>query len=121
MTAVMTGRPRPGAVSPQGLRAAVAGTLRSEATKIRSVRSTYWSLFLLVVAGIAWPLALSQANSAPAPALVFDPALPPVHAADFPGVMNRLHGQRATTHLNFFNNPLVRSPIRLECSGATNH
>ena len=54
MAAVMTGRARPGAVSPQGLRTAVAGTLRSEVTKIRSVRSTYWSLFVLGVAGIAW-------------------------------------------------------------------
>jgi hypothetical protein len=36
------------------LRAALAGTLRSEVTKIRSVRSTYWSLCLLVAVGIAW-------------------------------------------------------------------
>ncbi len=44
---------------------------------------------LHVAAGIAWPLALAQFDSAPAPALVFAPALPPVHAADFPSVMNR--------------------------------
>jgi ABC-type transport system involved in multi-copper enzyme maturation permease subunit len=38
-------------------RASVAGTLRSELTKIRSVRSTYWTLFLLVAAGVAWSIA----------------------------------------------------------------
>ncbi|MDR3702825.1 MAG: serine hydrolase [Candidatus Sulfopaludibacter sp.] len=40
-------------------------------------------------AGIAWPLALAQYDSAPAPAMVFDPSLAPIHAADFPAVMNR--------------------------------
>jgi CubicO group peptidase (beta-lactamase class C family) len=44
---------------------------------------------LHVLAGIAWPLALAQNDSTPAPALVFDPPLPPVSAADFPAVMNR--------------------------------
>jgi ABC-2 type transport system permease protein len=43
-------RPRPGPAD--GHRAGLAGTLRSEFTKIRSVRSTYWTLLLLVVAGI---------------------------------------------------------------------
>jgi ABC-2 type transport system permease protein len=33
------------------------GTLRSEFTKIRSVRSTYWALILLVVAGLAFAIA----------------------------------------------------------------
>ena len=40
-----------------GVRAGIAGTLRSEFTKIRSVRSTYWSLILLVLAGFAWTVA----------------------------------------------------------------
>ena len=44
---------------------------------------------LHVAAGIAWPLALAQFDPTPAPALVFDPRLPPVSAADFPSVMNR--------------------------------
>lgn len=44
---------------------------------------------LHVVAGIAWPLALAQFDSTPAPSLVFDPPLPPARAADFPSVMNR--------------------------------
>jgi ABC-2 type transport system permease protein len=38
-------------------RASVVGTLRSELTKIRSVRSTYWTLFLLIAAGVAWSIA----------------------------------------------------------------
>jgi CubicO group peptidase (beta-lactamase class C family) len=41
------------------------------------------------LAGIAWPLALAQYDSTPAPALAFDSPMPPVHAADFPAVMNR--------------------------------
>jgi len=40
-----------------GVRAGIAGTLRSELTKIRSLRSTYWSLVLLVLAGFAWTVA----------------------------------------------------------------
>jgi CubicO group peptidase (beta-lactamase class C family) len=44
---------------------------------------------LHVAAGIAWPFALAQYNSSAAPALVFDPPLPPLRAADFPSVMNR--------------------------------
>ena len=57
MAAVTAGPARPGPVPADGHRAGVAGTLRSELTKIRSVRSTYWTLFLLVVAGIAWSIA----------------------------------------------------------------
>ena len=44
---------------------------------------------LHVLAGIAWPLALAEYDSTPAPALVFDPAIPPVDAAHFPAVMDR--------------------------------
>lgn len=44
---------------------------------------------LHALAGVAWPLALAQSGSLPAPALVFDPPLPPVSAKDFPSVMNR--------------------------------
>ena len=44
---------------------------------------------LHVPAGLAWPLALAQYDAAPAPALVFNPPIPPVRAADFPSVMNR--------------------------------
>lgn len=44
---------------------------------------------LHVFAGIAWPLVLARFDSAPAPALVFDAALQPVRATDFPAVMSR--------------------------------
>ncbi len=57
MAAVTTSRVRLRAVPADGHRAGLAGTLRSEFTKIRSVRSTYWTLFLLVLAGIAWSVA----------------------------------------------------------------
>jgi ABC-2 type transport system permease protein len=40
------------------------GTLRSEITKIRSVRSTYWTLALIVVAGLAWSIAFSAGTAA---------------------------------------------------------
>ncbi|HXL92821.1 MAG TPA: ABC transporter permease subunit [Streptosporangiaceae bacterium] len=57
MAAVTAGLTRPGAVPVLGVRAGIAGTLRSEFTKIGSVRSTYWSLILLVLAGFAWTVA----------------------------------------------------------------
>jgi ABC-2 type transport system permease protein len=41
-----------GVTTGQDARADLAGTLRSEFTKIRSVRSTYWTLFVLAVASI---------------------------------------------------------------------
>lgn len=37
-------------------------TIRSEFTKIRSVRSTYWSLFLLVLAAVTWCVAYCLAT-----------------------------------------------------------
>jgi ABC-2 type transport system permease protein len=56
--AAITARPaEPGAGPARGRRAGLAGTLRSELTKITSVRSTYWTLLLLVLAGIAWSVA----------------------------------------------------------------
>jgi ABC-2 type transport system permease protein len=57
MAAVTAGLARPDAVPVLGVRAGIAGTLRSELTKIRSVRSSYWSLILLVLAGFAWTVA----------------------------------------------------------------
>jgi ABC-2 type transport system permease protein len=57
MAAITTGRPGSGAVPAQGHRAGLAGTLRSEFTKIRSVRSTYWSLLVFVAAAITWTVA----------------------------------------------------------------
>lgn len=63
MTAVATHqtRPRAGAA---GRRAGFGGTLRSEFTKIRSVRSTYWALALLMVAGLTWSIAFCAGTAA---------------------------------------------------------
>jgi hypothetical protein len=47
---------RPGAV-PAQQRAGFAGSLRPELTKMRSVRSTYWSQVLLVLASLPWSVA----------------------------------------------------------------
>jgi ABC-2 type transport system permease protein len=55
--AAIASQARPGPGPTVRPRAGLAGTLRSEFTKIRSVRSTYWTLFLMVVAGIAWSVA----------------------------------------------------------------
>jgi ABC-2 type transport system permease protein len=57
MTAVMTEQVRPEAETTHRGRAGLRGALRSEFTKIFSVRSTYWSLAILVLAGLAWSIA----------------------------------------------------------------
>jgi ABC-2 type transport system permease protein len=78
MAAVTASAARPRLV-PDGYRAGLAGTLRSEFTKIRSVRSTYWTLFLLVAAGVAWSIAYCAgeasrwASMAPQDRQGFDP------------------------------------------------
>jgi ABC-2 type transport system permease protein len=79
MTTVTTTRAQARTVPADGNRAGLAGTLRSEFTKIRSVRSTYWTLFLLVAAGIAWSIAFCAgqasrwATMSPQDRLGFDP------------------------------------------------
>jgi ABC-2 type transport system permease protein len=79
MAAVTASAARPRPVPAGGYRASVAGTLRSEFTKIRSVRSTYWTLFLLVAAGVAWSIAYCAgeasrwASMAPQDRQGFDP------------------------------------------------
>ena len=57
MAAITARRSTSGARPARGRRAGLAGALRSEFTKLYSVRSTYWSLLLLVLAGIAWSVA----------------------------------------------------------------
>jgi len=57
MTAAITERLQPGAETSRRRRAGLPGALRSELTKIFSVRSTYWSLALLVLAALAWSIA----------------------------------------------------------------
>jgi ABC-2 type transport system permease protein len=49
--------PRGPAVQSALRRVALARTIRSEFTKIRSVRSTYWTLLVLVLASAAWCVA----------------------------------------------------------------
>ena len=53
MTTATAGGPRP-AVPPATHRPGLAETMRSEFIKIRSVRSTYWTLLAQAVASIAW-------------------------------------------------------------------
>lgn len=80
MAAATAGLAGTGAVPALGVRAGIAGTLSSEFTKIRSVRSSYGSLILLVVAGFAWTVAdcLGTAHNwphmAPQDKAGFDPA-----------------------------------------------
>jgi ABC-2 type transport system permease protein len=79
MATVTTGRARPGAAPVQDRQAGLAGTVRSELTKIRSVRSTYWTLLMLVLASVAWSVAFCAgeaahwAHMAPADRAGFDP------------------------------------------------
>jgi ABC-2 type transport system permease protein len=56
-TATITDRTHPGAAPTQRYPASLAGTLRSEFTKLRSVRSTYWTLLVLIAAGIGFSIA----------------------------------------------------------------
>ena len=55
----ITTHPHGPAAHPAPRRLALARTIRSEFTKIRSVRSTYWTLFVLVLASLAWCVAYS--------------------------------------------------------------
>ena len=55
----ITTHPHAPAARPAPRRVALARTIRSEFTKIRSVRSTYWTLFVLVLASLAWCVAYS--------------------------------------------------------------
>jgi ABC-2 type transport system permease protein len=52
------------AVPPATRRSGFAGTLRSEFTKIRSVRSTYFTLIAFFVAGVAFSIAATAGNVA---------------------------------------------------------
>ncbi len=73
VTAQIPGRPA-AAGRPPGAPAGLGGALRSEFTKIRSVRSTYWTLFAMVVVTIGiGALACVAADSRPVHGPVFDP------------------------------------------------
>ncbi|HEY2578280.1 MAG TPA: ABC transporter permease [Streptosporangiaceae bacterium] len=66
--AAQPGQPAPAlrtrAVPPATRRSGFAGTLRSEFTKIRSVRSTYFTLIAFFVAGVAFSIAATAGNAA---------------------------------------------------------
>jgi ABC-type transport system involved in multi-copper enzyme maturation permease subunit len=64
MAAVTTGRAAARPVPAQRSQAGLAGTLRSEFTKIRSVRSTYWTLVMLVLASVGWSVAFCAGEAA---------------------------------------------------------
>jgi ABC-2 type transport system permease protein len=64
MTVATTDEIRPGAAAPRRRRAGLAGTARSEFTKIVSVRSTYWTLVLLVVISVAWSITFCAVTAA---------------------------------------------------------
>jgi ABC-2 type transport system permease protein len=55
---------RTSVIPPATRRSGFAGTLRSEFTKIRSVRSTYFTLIAFFVAGVAWAVADAAGNVA---------------------------------------------------------
>ncbi len=59
--------------------------------KIAAVASALGLTLLALhsLAGLAWPLALAQFDSTPAPALIFDSPRPPLRAAEFGPVMDR--------------------------------
>jgi len=76
MATVTTNQTRPRAVPADGHRAGFRGTLRSELTKFLSVRSTYWTLILLVLVSIAWSIAFCAGTAAhwtPGQEAGFDP------------------------------------------------
>jgi ABC-2 type transport system permease protein len=62
--AVTTQQARPPVLPPASGRAGLGGTLRSEFTKIRSVRSTYWTLLVLLVVSIGIGAAITGATAA---------------------------------------------------------
>ena len=77
--ATTTQQAHPPVLPPPAGRAGFPGTLRSEFTKIRSVRSTYWTLLVLLVvsigigAAITGGTAANWSHTSPADRATFDP------------------------------------------------
>jgi ABC-2 type transport system permease protein len=77
--AVTTQPSRPPVLPPPSGRAGFSGTLRSEFTKLRSVRSTYWTLLVLLVvsigigAAITGGTAANWSHTSPSDQASFDP------------------------------------------------
>jgi ABC-type transport system involved in multi-copper enzyme maturation permease subunit len=70
MTSLTTERVR--AVRPAGRRPGFRGAARSELTKLRSVRSTYYTLIAFFLAGVAFSVAASEGNRGNATGPQFD-------------------------------------------------
>ncbi len=77
--ATTTARPLPPSAIPAAhRRVGLAGALRSEFTKIRSVRSTYWTLLALIVVTVGlgalfcWGTASHWSQMAPSERATFD-------------------------------------------------
>jgi ABC-type transport system involved in multi-copper enzyme maturation permease subunit len=79
MATVTAGTSRPQAAPVLSVKGSIAGSLRSELTKIRSVRSTYLTLLVLVLASVGWAVAdcageaAHWAQTAPQDKASFDP------------------------------------------------
>ena len=67
MAAMTQTEPAPSALPPATGRAGFGGTLRSELTKIRSVRSTYWTLLVLLAVSVGIGAAITGGTAAGPP------------------------------------------------------
>lgn len=86
---VQPGQPTPAervrAVPPATRRPGLAGTLRSEFTKIRSVRSTYFTLIAFFLAGVVFSIVASDGNRGNANHPLFDPTATSLRGAVYLG------------------------------------
>ena len=73
------------AVPPATRRPGFAGTLRSEFTKIRSVRSTYFTLIAFFLAGLGFAIAATEGNRVNASHPLFDPTATSLRGAAYLG------------------------------------
>ncbi len=73
------------AVPPATRRSGFAGTLRSEFTKLRSVRSTYFTLIAFFVAGLGFAIAATEGNRVNAGHASFDPTATSLRGAVYLG------------------------------------
>jgi hypothetical protein len=73
------------AVPPATRRSGFAGTLRSEFTKIRSVRSTYFTLIAFFVAGLGFATAATEGKRVNAGHPLFDPTATSLRGAVYLG------------------------------------
>jgi ABC-2 type transport system permease protein len=86
---IQPGQPTPAervrAVPPAARRPGLAGTLRSEFTKIRSLRSTYFTLIAFFLAGVGFAVAAAAGNRANGGRALFDPTATSLQGAVYLG------------------------------------